>query len=297
MDFRSICKPSSLPIYLANELFEKISLSAFRKKRISGIKDLKSFINSEIEAGRATELKEVLEFSSNEYDNKRDFEIFMEAVVYFISVANNPEIYSLAKLFGKQKLEIVIRNYYEENTHIKNQIKRKLLLYSGSKNISAFLRQMIRAHLYEEAIQYLYSIEELKKIQEELFSKHLKSITHIGVIADTFEFYYNCVDNIADNTIHPTDKATKLFLNFIQKHSISYLSQIIVKHNPSDSHFRLDESVKYLFKEMDQFETFLKEQKPDEKTVIEVKSFYKKYKAANYNPIKWTEADKPEINN
>ena len=138
--------------------------------------------------------------------------------------------------------------------------------------------------------QGLFSIEELKHIILNFLKTFCDSELTKQVDGNAFRLYYNNQESINqdDRKILLSEEANKLFRTLIEKYPESYIKLLIrpLKTPHDGITFTLEPFIPQTFGSYAEFENFLKPLR-NIKEVLEVKTFYHKFKNENHQPIEF----------
>lgn len=285
---RSILYSENFLLYFSPEIFNHISFKEFKNLRNSNLNDYFKKLDLWIEQGKKQDILNIY-FKTNEFENKKDFESFVLSMVYLNKLN---ESYLRVDLFTKlNKVKKIVSEFYNDNL---SEYKDFLMsIFNAAKPPYVFESLIVFDFYYvlltkTSDLENIFTLDELSDLIYSYFEKYTRENSIVD--SNAFRLYYNNYESITNENrnIIISDRANKLFKDFIEKNPVEYIKELIRPlYSPHDGKtFTLEPFIKQVFINYENFENFLNKQ-PLTVPVLELRTFFRQYKFNNFQPIEF----------
>jgi len=281
--------------YLLNLVHENQNLIDNTSKFIKGLIQLENKYIKEILLALRIEKKIIGIISIPELMFYLDIWVF--SLKYFIDYQIRIDNFQiLHTILYRDNLQSLIRK--EIDNLLKLQIKDRLLQSSSSQNISISLSTFIMSHLDSklENAQLVFTIEELRDIQFEMFKQHVDS--GIKKSNNTIILFENCIDSIDATTYKVKIRvdALELMRKTIKSNPEFYIENFVRTGSSSADDWNTispDPFIEQIFGSYNDFENFISNPLLENVPKIKrIRNFWKLFKNNSYNGIEFNRQGK-----
>lgn len=287
------CK-KSFPIYLSNQLFNRLSRKEFYHA-ISGEKaNLSTVLDKWLSNNYYADVREYLASTSYEFlENKNEFENYVELHFLLIDKDVNIDMILLQNHFYGEIKNKIDERFYDNEDEFNQYIRKKIETASSPFKIRILISELIRKYLYNQDFDFVLTLEELQQLALNYLKQYLIEIPDLN--EDGMWLYYTCVEKIDKNSeVYLMKEASILMKEFITKKNTKYYLDKFIRpyYSPDDGHARTAEPfVSSIFGSFDEFEKFINNNKTYENIEV-IKYFFGEFKNQGYQGLKFENPEK-----